>query len=112
MKLPRVAFVLASMLAFAALGVSTFAVDNSRAASMIATKSAVVTASLAAILGSKASVGDTIEWMVAATPRHEEREAPPEPADRHHHRSVLAIQVSVDDLLDWSRRALQERTYP
>jgi len=108
MKSPTVAVVLASILAFAVVGVCTFATADRQ----VAPKSAIVAAGLAAILGMRSSVGDTVEGMVAATYRRANRGAPPAPADLQRSRSVLAIQVSVDDLLDRSRRALRERTYP
>lgn len=108
MKSPTVAVVLASILPFAVVGVCTFATADRQ----VAPKSAIVAAGLAAILGMRSSVGDTVEGMVAATYRRANRGAPPAPADLQRSRSVLAIQVSVDDLLDRSRRALRERTYP
>jgi hypothetical protein len=107
MKSPTVAVVLAIILAFAVVGVCAFATADTR----VAPKSAVVAAGFAAILGLRSSVGDTVEGRVAVTHRRAKRGAPPAPADLQRYRSVLAIQVSVDDLLDRSRRAMQERTY-
>jgi hypothetical protein len=103
---------LASLLAFAAVGFSTSAVDGSRAAPGIATEGALAAVSLAAIPGTSAVVGDEAGWMVVVTHREDERRAPPGPADRHPYRSVPAIQVSVDHLLDRSERSLRDRRYP
>ena len=84
MKLATVAFVLAGTLAFAAIGASAPAV---------------------------AAVGRTVEWTAAASDRHGERGVPPEPVDLHHIRGDLAILVSVDDVKERSRKALQERAF-
>ena len=107
MKSPTVAVVLAIILAFAVVGVCAFATADTR----VTPKSAVVAAGFAAILALRSSVGDTVEGRVAVTHRRAKRGAPQAPADLQRYRSVLAIQVSVDDLLDRSRRAMQERTY-
>lgn len=111
MKLSTVAL-LASLLAFAAVGFSTSAADDSRAAPIIATEVALAAVSLAAIAGTSAAVRDLAGGMVVVTHREDERRAPPGPADRYRYRSVSAIQVSVDDLLDRSQRALRERRNP
>jgi hypothetical protein len=82
MKLFTVAFVFAGTLSFAAIGASAPAV---------------------------AAVARTVDWTAAASDRHGEREAPPEPVDLHHIRGDLAILVSVDDVKERSRKAMQER---
>ncbi|GMU67154.1 MAG: hypothetical protein AMXMBFR36_34280 [Acidobacteriota bacterium] len=110
MKLSTVAL-LGSLLAFAAVGFSTSAVDDSRAAPIIATEVVLAAVSLAVIAGTSAAVGDKAGRMAVVTQREDERRAPPGPADRHPDRSVPAIQVSVDDLFDRSQRALRERRY-
>lgn len=107
MKSPTAAVVLGSLLAFAVVGVCTFATVHWQ----VAPKRAIVGAGLAAMLSMPPSVGDSVEGMVTGTHRRAKRGAPPAPADPQRYRSVLAIQVSVDDLLDRSRRDLQERTY-
>jgi hypothetical protein len=111
MKLSTVAFVLAGVLAFAAMGTSTLAVNDIQVASMVATNGAVVAATLAAVLGMSAWVGVTVESLVTATHRHEGRRAPVGPAGLHHRRGDSAIQVSVDDVYDRIRRALQEGAF-
>jgi hypothetical protein len=110
MKLSTVVFVLAGALALAIV-VSAPAVDDTQVASMVATKATVVAASLAVILGMRASVEESVEGMVAVTPRHEDRGSPLEPVDLSHHRGDSAIQVSVHDVYDRSKRALQERAF-
>ena len=104
MKLYTVAFVLAGVLAFVAIAASGPAVDDPQVASMVA-RSAVVAAGLAAALGLSASPGVMVERMVAVSDRHEGRGAPLAPVDLYHYRGDSAIQVSVDDLYDRSRRA-------
>jgi hypothetical protein len=111
MKLFTAAFVLAGALAFAAMGTSTLAVDDMQVASMVATNSAVVAAGLAAVLGTSAWVGAAVERLVTATHSNEGRRDPVGPAPQHRHRSDSAIQVSVDDVYDRIKRALQERAF-
>jgi hypothetical protein len=111
MKLSTVAFVLAGALAFAAMGAPALTVNDTQVASIVATNSAVVAASLAAVLGTSARVGATVERLVTAAHHHEGRRDPVRPSPLHHHRGDSAIQVSVDDVYDRIRRALQERAF-
>jgi hypothetical protein len=111
MKPCMVAFVLASVLALAAMGAPPLAVDGTQAASLVATRSAAVATGLAAALGVSASVAATADRLVAAARRQEERRAPRAPADRRHYRGDSAIQVSVANVLDRRRRALQEGAF-
>ena len=111
MRLSMVALGLAGVLAFVAIAASPPAVNDIQVASMVATKAAVAAASFGTILGMRASFGDTVEWLVAATHRHQERGAPLGPVDLHHHQGDSAVLVSVDDVYDRSRKALQEGTF-
>ena len=110
MKLSTVAFILAGVLAFVAIVVSAPAANDTQLASMVATKSAIVAAGLAAALGMSVSAGVIVARMVAVPHRHEGRGAPLAPPDLYHHRGDSAIQVSVDDLYDRSRRGRREGT--
>ena len=111
MKLFTVSFFLAGVLAFAAIAASGPAVNDTQVASMVATKSAIVAAGLAAALGMSVSAGVIVERLVAVSHRHEGRGAPLAPPDLYHHRGDSAIQVSVDDLYDRSRRARREGSF-
>lgn len=108
MKSPTVAVVLAIILAFAVVGVCAFATADTR----VAPKSAVVAAGFAAILGLRSSVGDTVEGRVAGHPSSRETGSTSGAGGP----AALSKRLgdpgsSVDDLLDRSRRAMQERTY-
>lgn len=105
MKLSTVAFALAGVLALVAIAASGPAANRTQVASMVATKSAIVAAGLAAALSMSVSAGVIVERMVAVSHRHEGRGAPLAPPNLYHYRGDSAIQVSVDDLYDRSRRA-------
>ena len=105
MKISTIAFAVAGVLALAAIATSAPAVNDPQVASMVATKSAIVAAGLAAALGMSVSAGVIVERMVAVSHFREGRGAPLAPPDLYHYRGDSAIQVSVDDLYDRSRRA-------
>ena len=110
MKLSTVAFVLASVLALVAIAASGPAVNDPQIASMVVTKSAIVAAGLAAALGMSVSAGATVERMVAVSHGREGRGGPLAPAEVNHYRGDSAIQVSVDELYDRSRKGRREGT--
>jgi hypothetical protein len=93
------------------MGTSTLAVNDMQVASMVATNSAGVSAGLAAALGTSAWVEAAIERLVTATHHHGGRRDPVGPTPQRRHRSDSAIQVSVDDVYDRIKRALQERAF-
>jgi hypothetical protein len=79
----------------------------------LATVAFVLAGTLAPVaIGAPAAdaAGSTVEWTAAASD-HEQRKVPPQPVDLRHLRGNLAILVSVDDVQDRGRRALQERAF-